>query len=73
MQSSIVLGESRIGVEHLPIIEDENELETPLVETRTMPLPNDLNANFSNKNSTTTFVEPETPKVEIRENGKQFE
>lgn len=38
-----------------------------------MPLPNDLNANFSNKNSTTTFVEPETPKVEIRENGKQFE
>ncbi|CAH19085.1 CAP-Gly domain-containing linker protein 1 homolog [Caenorhabditis elegans] len=69
LQSSIVLGESRIGVEHLPIIEDENELETPLVETRTMPLPNDLNANFSNKNSTTTFVEPETPKVEIRENG----
>ncbi|CAD6187943.1 unnamed protein product [Caenorhabditis auriculariae] len=36
LQSSMVLGESRIGVEHLPIIEDD-ELETPLVEVRPMP------------------------------------
>ncbi|CAL2036761.1 unnamed protein product, partial [Caenorhabditis brenneri] len=75
LQSSIVLGESRIGVEHLPIIEDENELETPLVETRTLPLSNDVNANLSSKTSTrTSYIEEEppvmeTPKVEIHENG----
>lgn len=66
----MILGESRIGVEHLPIIEDENELETPLVETRTLSLPNDFNANLASK----TFNEPhilETPTAEeIRENGK---
>ncbi|KAF1761139.1 hypothetical protein GCK72_009393 [Caenorhabditis remanei] len=72
LQSSIVLGESRIGVEHLPIIEDE-ELETPLVETRTLPIPNDVNANLSKTTTNnTTYIEPpvlETPKVEIHQNG----
>uniref|UniRef100_A0A1I7TEI6 VASt domain-containing protein n=1 Tax=Caenorhabditis tropicalis TaxID=1561998 RepID=A0A1I7TEI6_9PELO len=69
LQSSIVLGESRIGVEHLPIIEDENELETPLVETRTMTLPNDVNANLSSKTSSYEPPVIETPRVEIPENG----
>ncbi|CAI2348447.1 unnamed protein product [Caenorhabditis sp. 36 PRJEB53466] len=72
LQSSMVLGESRIGVEHLPIIEDENELETPLVETRALPPPNDVNANLSSKTYSSTFIEPsvmETPKIEVRENG----
>ncbi|EFP09642.1 hypothetical protein CRE_25329 [Caenorhabditis remanei] len=72
LQSSIVLGESRIGVEHLPIIEDE-ELETPLVETRTLPIPNDVNANLSKTTTNnTTYIEPpvlETPRVEIHQNG----
>uniref|UniRef100_A0A8R1ETX8 Uncharacterized protein n=1 Tax=Caenorhabditis japonica TaxID=281687 RepID=A0A8R1ETX8_CAEJA len=67
----MVIGESRIGVEHLPIIEDENELETPLVETRTLPAPNDVNANKA-PISINPFIEPplpaeQTPKVE---NGK---
>ncbi|CAO4370614.1 unnamed protein product [Caenorhabditis nigoni] len=76
LQSSVVLGESRIGVEHLPIIEDENELETPLVETRTLPIPNDVNANLSkNLSPTNPFIQDtlppvlETPKVEVLENG----
>ncbi|CAI5446122.1 unnamed protein product [Caenorhabditis angaria] len=34
LQTSMVLPESRIGVEFLPVIEDENELETPLVEVK---------------------------------------
>uniref|UniRef100_A0A8R1DJA5 Uncharacterized protein n=1 Tax=Caenorhabditis japonica TaxID=281687 RepID=A0A8R1DJA5_CAEJA len=68
LQSSMVIGESRIGVEHLPIIEDENELETPLVETRTLPAPNDVNANKA-PISINPFIEPplpavQTPKVE---------
>ncbi|CAB3401245.1 unnamed protein product [Caenorhabditis bovis] len=62
LQSSFVLGESRIGVEHLPIIEDVDEMETPLVENR----PKSTTMSSKADKKTAHVAAPPAPKFPVK-------